>query len=1405
MKVSHTTYIFLLFMTQFSVMAQVVHNNGAYINTQPGSFLHVNGTVLNNLGEIEVNNAIGSIPSEVYISEDIINNDILNTDGHIRLMGDWYNNSSFTSAMGTVFLQGHNQLISGSEESHFFNLTLDGTGYKTQEINAFSHGVLDLRHIELQTELFQFFVENANTDAVERTTGFVSSLNGGFLSRRTSESSPYLFPVGSSVGTLRYRPVIINPVAPNNTFVVRMANVDATSESFDRSLTDIDVCNLNPLYYHQINRSLGSGHVDLKIYYDELLDGSWGGISNWKQINNQWEYIQNSESVSANPLSFATSPDWNTFTDDPYILTHINETPFFDPIDPICQNANVPLLPTTSLNGYTGSWSASIDSSIVGIQNFTFTPDPNQCAFAVQIDVEVYGLPQINSVNEINSVQCFGDSALIEVNAIGVGDLQYQVASLPFSFNNQFLLPEGSFNFEVMDDNSCVTQQTFVISQPDQIAISSEIDNVLCANGFGSVDIDITGGVGPYEVLWDGTIYQEDLPSVVAGTYDAVITDDNGCEETYSAIVIETLSGEVAFIDNLTGSLVLDCNNSLISLEANGGYDYNWSGGFTPNIATNSFDTPGFYVVDYSDSNGCALQMDINITDDFSLPNITISNNTNSSNELTCSTPQIELQSFGGDSYNWLSGTFTGDMLIVDTPGIYDVVGIGTNGCSNSVSIEITSDIVLPDITIENLTGSDTLDCNYTSIDIIAGGGISYIWTWLDSLETTPNLTAYTEGMYYVEGVGDNGCTSIDSIYIDYLPDPTISVNSATICSGDSIVLIAQTDQPGGVYTWSSGLGNDSLVTVSPNSNLYYTVDYEGSNGCPSNTAISTIDVLPTPVASISGDDVICSTQMTTLNGSASSPGGTYQWLPTNETTETIDVGPMVDTDYGLIYTLNGCPSDTVIHSIQVIITPSITVDDESICEGDIGTLTAVPSESGGSYNWIPGNYTTSSISVSSDETIVFDVTYTLNGCTSVVESAQLIINEIPTITMDDIGLCSGDVGVLNAIPSSPGGTFSWNGFSETGSSLEVSPDITSSYTVSYELNDCFSSPVSANVIVTDQPTISVADVGVCIGETISITAVPSVPGGLMTWNPGGFNTETISITPTESIQYTVDYDLNGCFAETETVMVTVDTVPLVTFDVSSTSGCAPLNVVLTNTTENAFDCVWDIGGTSSVYECSDFSFNFIEEGCYDITLSMGTPNGCTSTTTMENIICVLPNPNVSFGVTTNQISVGSSEVGFTNTSSNAVDFTWDYGDGLVDSLVYNPGMHEFDIDDEEFFPVTLYGVSDEGCLDSAQVIIFVDQQAVVFAPNSFTPDNDGLNDSWFPTYSPSISEEGFEVQIFNRWGELIFDAVDFSNTWDGTFKGSQCQVGTYTYRISYKLQYSEEREVVIGHISLIR
>ena len=67
-------------------------------------------------------------------------------------------------------------------------------------------------------------------------------------------------------------------------------------------------------------------------------------------------------------------------------LNHINEMPAFDPIGPICQNSSAPMLPSVSLNGYSGTWSGAIDSSITGIQTFTFTPDANQCSFTAQIE-----------------------------------------------------------------------------------------------------------------------------------------------------------------------------------------------------------------------------------------------------------------------------------------------------------------------------------------------------------------------------------------------------------------------------------------------------------------------------------------------------------------------------------------------------------------------------------------------------------------------------------------------------------------------------------------------------------------------------------------------------------------------------------------------------------------------------------------------------------------------------------------------------------------------------------------------------------------------------------------------------------------------------------------------------------
>ena len=124
------------------------------INARPGCFIRVNGSLLNeSSGFIDVSGNASS-QAELFVSEDITNNALFRLNGHTRLLGNWFNNFAFDANFGTVFFEGGNQLISGSSESHFYNLTLDGSGLKTQEVNAFSEGVFDLKHIELQTEIY---------------------------------------------------------------------------------------------------------------------------------------------------------------------------------------------------------------------------------------------------------------------------------------------------------------------------------------------------------------------------------------------------------------------------------------------------------------------------------------------------------------------------------------------------------------------------------------------------------------------------------------------------------------------------------------------------------------------------------------------------------------------------------------------------------------------------------------------------------------------------------------------------------------------------------------------------------------------------------------------------------------------------------------------------------------------------------------------------------------------------------------------------------------------------------------------------------------------------------------------------------------------------------------------------
>ncbi len=366
--------VFCGLLSQFS-LSQTMLNNGGFITAQSGSFIYVNGSVQNdNTGILAVNGNGTASSAELYVTQDITNNATINADGYIKLLRHWYDNNVFNSTTGTVFFLGPNEFLGGTSTTQFFNLTLAGTGIKTQQVNKIVKGVLDLTSIHLNTDIYGCFVNNTALNSIIRTSGYVSSANGGFLSRNTLSNGMYLFPVGSTAntsqnipgsGTFRYRPVEITPTAATaNTYTVRLANLDATNETpvgYNRNSFEPLLCASNPNFYHQINRTNGTSGINLAINFDPVADGNWSDMARWNITQPSiWQDIALVSVVPGAPFFKSTTSSWNDFNNIPYILSNTN------PSLPIINNAITTgcspldiLLSTNALPGVSYTWSAN--------------------------------------------------------------------------------------------------------------------------------------------------------------------------------------------------------------------------------------------------------------------------------------------------------------------------------------------------------------------------------------------------------------------------------------------------------------------------------------------------------------------------------------------------------------------------------------------------------------------------------------------------------------------------------------------------------------------------------------------------------------------------------------------------------------------------------------------------------------------------------------------------------------------------------------------------------------------------------------------------------------------------------------------------------------------------------------
>lgn len=425
-------------------------------------------------------------------------------------------------------------------------------------------------------------------------------------------------------------------------------------------------------------------------------------------------------------------------------------------------------------------------------------------------------------------------------------------------------------------------------------------------------------------------------------------------------------------------------------------------------------------------------------------------------------------------------------------------------------------------------------------------------------------------------------------------------------------------------------------------------------------------------------------------------------------------------------------------------------------------------------------------------------------SCTSANSKSIIEVNTCPVINAGpDITICLGETAPLNASATLFGSnpyTYSWSN-GPTTLTNPVSPATTTQYVVStLDRYNCYAKDT---VIVTVNP-IPVVNAGpdqaVCSGAQVTLNGT----GGTPSWNNGVTN--GVPFTATTTTTYTYTGMLNGC-SVTDDVVVTVSPEPVVNFVPDVITGCAPLTVNFINqTTPGGGAFVWDFGdGNTSVATASATNI-YNSAGCFDVSLTATTPDGCVKQVSYPQLICVVDRPVAAFVPTPAELSLSNSFAVMDNHSTNASSYIWNFGDGSPISTAYAPG-HAFPDHDAGSYQVVLIAISDQGCRDTVRVNIRVEDELIYYVPNAFTPDADEFNPVFKPVFTVGFDPLDYKMTIYNRWGELIFESHDVNYGWDGTYSGSRglTQDGAYTWKIEFKTTKSDERKMVIGNVNLLR
>ncbi|MBS1647885.1 MAG: gliding motility-associated C-terminal domain-containing protein [Bacteroidetes bacterium] len=858
-------------------------------------------------------------------------------------------------------------------------------------------------------------------------------------------------------------------------------------------------------------------------------------------------------------------------------------------------------------------------------------------------------------------------------------------------------------------------------------------------------------------------------------------------------------------------------------------FTFLWDDGNTDSTRTNL--SPGKHVVVVKSGGGCVPE--------FTIDTIKIAANTSSAmvaiKKPSCfggATGSLQVNISGGQhilSYS-VSPTSSSSLLNDSTikatglaAGTYTFAIQSSAGCTlDSVMTVVSAPALTYTVTHGTLVCYG--DTTSASIAISGGTGIKTV-TWTSPSGTGVSVHGIGAGSYAGSIIDSLGCTATFSTTLTQPAKPIVTATSSTICLGQQTATLTASGV--NTYTWSPSVSlsssTGSPVTGTPTVTTNYTVTGSDASGCI-NTATTQVMVYALPTVLANSATICVSEQTATLTANGAS---TYAWSPSTGlsalTGSLITGTPNATTNYTVTGTdAHGC-INTATTSITVNSLPTPTASANTPCETEQAlTLTCTPVGTY-TYSWSGPNTFTSSVQspsitnlnqVTMSASGIYSVTVTdINGCYAQT-MVTVTINPKPVITASGATVCAGAQINLSSSGAGAGGSYSWNGTAGFNSALQ-NPILTNGTTamngmynvIGTDVNGCYSSE-AVQVQVNTLPIINIASSGsICVGEqTATLTATSSNSGTTYTWVPGTYlnhpsgNQVIANPTITGTFSYTATgTDDNGCVG-TQTISVLVNPLPVLA--VNSSSICLGQQTA-TLSASGANTYTWK--PTTGLSDANSASVSASPNSSTTYSVIGVDMNGCVNYTTA--VVLVNPLPIADFVYSPNSVSVLDPNVLFHNQSTGNINqYNWTFGDiyNLANdsSAEPNPSHNYLNIGS---YNVTLMVKTPQGCYAQITKPLIVQDVYTLYVPNAFTPNGDGLNDI-FTAVGEGINT--FSLDVFDRWGLLIYHSNDITKGWDGTYGEKNTQIlqeDVYVWKIDATDVITNQNHTLQGTVTLVR